>query len=82
MFEFGSAGIRFTGDREQTHFKTGIKLIQMKKMIEIKAYKRPNNRRKVVEVLEGNGFESVALLQGEGTGAFKVGKLKPSLNFR
>src|SRR5699024_12720988 len=50
-------------------------------MKEIKAFIKPNRVQKVVEALEEEGFESVTLSKGEGTGAHKDKKAAPSLDF-
>ena len=51
-------------------------------MKEIKAFIKPSRVQKVVEALRENGFESVTLSQGEGTGAYSRQDAFPSLDFR
>lgn len=51
-------------------------------MNEIKAFIKPSRVQKVVEALRENGFESVTLSQGEGTGAYSRQGAFPSLDFR
>lgn len=51
-------------------------------MKEIKAFIKPKRVQKVVEALSDNGFKSMTLSQGEGTGAFKTKGASPSLDFR
>ncbi|MBF9252221.1 P-II family nitrogen regulator [Pontibacter sp. 172403-2] len=51
-------------------------------MKEIKAFVKPSRVQKVVEALQENGFESVTLSQGEGTGAYNRKDAFPSLDFR
>lgn len=50
-------------------------------MKEIKAFIKPNRVHKVVEALKEDGFESVNLSKGEGTGAYKSKDASPSLDF-
>jgi len=50
-------------------------------MKEIKAFIKPIKLEKVVEALKENGFESVTLLECEGTGAYKREDSLPSLKF-
>jgi len=50
-------------------------------MKEIKAFIKPNKLEKVVEGLKENGFESVTLLECEGTGTYKREDSLPSLKF-
>jgi nitrogen regulatory protein P-II 1 len=50
-------------------------------MKEIKAFIKPNRLQKVVEALQEDGFESVTLSKGEGTGAYKSKDASPSLDF-
>ncbi|MDF0708511.1 MULTISPECIES: P-II family nitrogen regulator [Flavobacteriaceae] len=51
-------------------------------MKEIKAFIKPNRIQRVIEALSDNGFESMTLSNGEGTGAFKAKGARPSLDFR
>ncbi len=51
-------------------------------MKEIKAFVKPNRIQKIIEALTDNGFESMTLSHGEGTGAFKAKGARPSLDFR
>tara|TARA_R110000868_G_scaffold153120_3_gene378467 strand:+ start:15910 stop:16248 length:339 start_codon:yes stop_codon:yes gene_type:complete len=50
-------------------------------MKEIKAFVKPNRIQKIIEALTDNGFKSMTLSQGEGTGAFKAKGARPSLDF-
>ena len=50
-------------------------------MKEIKAFVKPNRIHKIIEALTDNGFESMTLSHGEGTGAFKAKGARPSLDF-
>ncbi len=50
-------------------------------MKEIKAFIKPIKLEKVVEALKENGFESVTLLECEGTGTYKREDSLPSLKF-
>jgi nitrogen regulatory protein P-II 1 len=50
-------------------------------MKEIKAFIKPNRVEQVVDTLKENGFESVTLSKGEGTGAYKREDAAPSLDF-
>ena len=50
-------------------------------MKEIKAFVKPNSIQKIIEALTDNGFKSMTLSQGEGTGAFKSKGARPSLDF-
>ena len=50
-------------------------------MKEIKAFVKPSRVQKVVDALRENGFESVTLSQGEGTGAYSRRDAFPSLDF-
>ncbi len=50
-------------------------------MKEIKAYIKPSRVGKVVEALKENGFESVTLIECEGTGKYKREDSLPSLKF-
>src|SRR3546814_2342337 len=50
-------------------------------MKEIKAFVRPSRVKKIVEALRENGFESVTLFVGEGTGSYKREDAFPSLEF-
>lgn len=50
-------------------------------MKEVKAFIKPNRVHKVVAALKEEGFESVTLSQGEGTGAYKSKEAAPSLDF-
>ena len=50
-------------------------------MKEIKAFVKPNRIQKIIEALTDNGFQSMTLSQGEGTGAFKSKGARPSLDF-
>lgn len=50
-------------------------------MKEIKAFVKPNRIQKIIEALTDNGFKSVTLSHGEGTGAFQAKGAKPSLDF-
>ncbi|MCJ8167618.1 P-II family nitrogen regulator [Pontibacter sp. E15-1] len=50
-------------------------------MKELKAFIKPSRVQKVVEALGENGFESVTLSQGEGTGAYNRRDAFPSLDF-
>jgi len=51
-------------------------------MKEIKAFVKPNRIQKIIEALTDNGFKSMTLSQGEGTGAFKSKGARPSLDFQ
>ncbi|WAC01648.1 P-II family nitrogen regulator [Lacinutrix neustonica] len=51
-------------------------------MKEIKAFVKPNRIQRIIEALTDNGFESMTLSHGEGTGAFKAKRARPSLDFR
>ncbi|WP_445747819.1 P-II family nitrogen regulator [Polaribacter sp.] len=50
-------------------------------MKEIKAFVKPNRIQKIIEALTDNGFKSMTLSHGEGTGAFKAKGARPSLDF-
>jgi len=50
-------------------------------MKEIKAFIKPSKLEKVVEALKENSFESVTLIECEGTGAHKREDSLPSLKF-
>lgn len=50
-------------------------------MKEIKAFVKPNRIQKIIDALTENGFKSMTLSHGEGTGAFKTNDAKPSLDF-
>ena len=50
-------------------------------MKEIKAFVKQNRIQKIIEALTDNGFKSMTLSQGEGTGAFKAKGARPSLDF-
>ena len=51
-------------------------------MKEIKAFIKPKRIQRIIEALTDNGFKSMTLSQGEGTGAFKAKGASPSLDFR
>ncbi|MEQ9280743.1 MAG: P-II family nitrogen regulator [Balneola sp.] len=50
-------------------------------MKEIKAFIKPKRVQIVVESLKEEGFDSVTLSKGEGTGAYKNPDASPSLDF-
>lgn len=50
-------------------------------MKELKAFIKPNRVQKVIEALSDDGFKSMTLSQGEGTGTFKAKGASPSLDF-
>lgn len=50
-------------------------------MKEVKAFIKPNRVEAVVESLKQEGFDSVTLSQGEGTGTYKRPDASPSLDF-
>ena len=50
-------------------------------MKEIKAFIKPKKVQEVVEALKREGFESVTLSKGEGTGAYETKEASPSLDF-
>lgn len=50
-------------------------------MKEIKAFVKPSRVQKVVNALRESGFESITLLQGEGTGAYSRRDAFPSFDF-
>jgi len=50
-------------------------------MKEIKAFIKPTKLENVVEALNENGFESVTLIECEGTGTYKREDSLPSLKF-
>lgn len=50
-------------------------------MKEIKAFIKPNRVEAVVESLKKEGFDSVTLSKGEGTGTYKRPDASPSLDF-
>lgn len=50
-------------------------------MKEIKAFIKPKKVQEVVEALKREGFESVTLSKGEGTGAYETENASPSLDF-
>lgn len=50
-------------------------------MKEVKAFIKPKRVQIVVESLKEEGFDSVTLSKGEGTGAYKNPDASPSLDF-
>lgn len=50
-------------------------------MKEIKAFIKPGRVHRVIEALKEEGFESVTLSKGEGTGTYKSTDAAPSLDF-
>ena len=50
-------------------------------MKEVKAFIKPKRVQIVVELLKEEGFDSVTLSKGEGTGAYKNPDASPSLDF-
>lgn len=50
-------------------------------MKEVKAFIKPKKVQEVVEALKKEGFESVTLSKGEGTGAYETEDASPSLDF-